>query len=114
MVATGQSNGEEFTVAETTATPKQERIYECEMKWPFMVNGEKVLRWKRVPAQEAIDKKANPVRCTECHGAVIKFRKLVDHASAPHVEHKSRQDSENCRVGCYFKGTHRMSLFPVE
>jgi hypothetical protein len=81
-----------------------------------VVNGKEVARWERATAQEAIDENADFVRCTECHGAVIKFRQLSG-PYPPHVEHRSPQDSENCRAGSLFRGKdreHRMSLIPQE
>jgi hypothetical protein len=41
-------------------------------------------------------------------------KQKVGRGPEDHVEHRSRQDSERCRGGIYFKGTHQMSLMPVE
>ncbi len=61
-----------------------------------MVNGEKILKWKRVPAAQVVNNKRAIVRCVECWGAVRKHRQLIPTGPAPHVEHKHHEDSENC------------------
>jgi hypothetical protein len=66
---------------------------------------------------EALQGKASEVRCAECHGAVRLHGRHVAHGPTPHAEHRSRQDSEYCPVGHYFKQasgrTPRMSSQPV-
>jgi hypothetical protein len=50
-----------------------------------------------------------------CHGAVQIRRQSVDNGPEDHVEHRLRQDSENCEGGSiYDDGKHRLSLQPVE
>ena len=94
-----------------------DRIYECEVKRSFIRNGEKVRDWKRVSVSEAIEAKADEIRCAECHGAVRLHGRHVAHGPTPHAEHRSRQDSEYCPAGHYFKQnpgrTPRLSLSPV-
>ena len=95
-----------------------EYIYECEVKRWYVRGGEKVRDWKRVPVTEALDEKASDVRCAECHGAVRLHGRHVAHGPTPHAEHRSRQDSEFCTSGHYFKQnpgrTPRLSLLPVK
>jgi len=95
----------------------EDRIYECEVKRWFMLNGEKVREWKKVPVIEALNAKTSEVRCSDCHGSVRLHGRHVAHGPAPHAEHRSRQDSEYCPSGHYFKQnpgrTPRLSENPV-
>jgi hypothetical protein len=95
-----------------------DEIHECEVKRPFMRNGEKVREWKRVPVSEALSDKASEVRCVFCHGTVRLHGRHVAHGPTPHAEHRSRQDSEYCPAGHYFKQTlgqtPRLSSNPVK
>lgn len=70
--------------------------------------------WKEVPVAEVIGAAGKSIRCVHCHGAVRIHQQKVSHGPQDHVEHLSRQDSENCRGGHYFKGEHRRSSQPVE
>jgi hypothetical protein len=92
-------------------------IYECEVKRPYKRNGEKVLDWKRVSVTEALQNDDSPVRCAECHGAVNLHGRHVAHGPTPHAEHRSRQDSEYCPAGFYFRQAPgrvpRLSTDPV-
>ncbi len=92
-----------------------EKIYECEVKKLFLRDGKKVLEWVVIPVADAILDGVTDFRCKDCHGAVKLHGKHVKHGPASHVEHKSRQDSEYCPAGFYFKpGTAaRPSLLPV-
>src|SRR5947209_3991557 len=92
-----------------------EKIYECEVKRQFKIDGVKVWRWITMPVKDALAEGVTEFRCKDCHGAVKLHGKHVAHGPAPHVEHKSRQDSEYCPAGFYFKpGTAaRLSLQPV-
>jgi len=80
-----------------------EKIYECEVKKLFMRDGVKRWEWLRMSVADAIREGATEFRCKDCHGAVRLHGKHVAHAPAPHVEHKSRQDSEYCPSGMYFR-----------
>jgi hypothetical protein len=94
-----------------------ERIYECEVKKLFLRAGAKQWEWKAVAVADAIRDGATEFRCKDCHGAIRLHGKHVQNGPAPHVEHKSRQDSEYCPAGMYFRQNPgrepRMSLAPV-
>ena len=87
---------------------------ECEQKRPFIRDGKKVLEWLNVQVSSLESGGSRQIRCVYCHGAVRVHKQKVGHGPEDHVEHRSRQDSERCRGGIYFKGTHQMSLVPVE
>jgi len=95
-----------------------EKIYTCEVKKLFLRNGEKVWEWVIAEVVDAIRDEATQFRCNDCHGAVRLHGKHADHGPAPHVEHISRQDSEYCRAGMYFRRhpgrVPRPSSMPVE
>lgn len=86
----------------------------CERRTQYKRDGGYEWRWKEVPVSEAIGSDSGSIRCVHCHGAVRIHRQKVAHGPQDHVEHMSRQDSENCRGGHHFKGTHRRSSQPVE
>lgn len=80
-----------------------EKIYECEVKKLFLRDGKKVCEWVLMSVADAIRDGATEFRCKDCHGAVKPHGKHLAHGPAPHVEHKSRQDSEYCLAGFYFR-----------
>lgn len=86
----------------------------CEQRRQFVVNGQTEWRWKEVAVSDAIGATAGSIRCGHCHGAVRIHRQQVEHGPQDHVEHLSRQDSEFCPGGIYFRGEHRLSTQPVE
>ena len=86
----------------------------CEQKKPFMRDGKMVLEWTQAPVSTLTSGARRDIRCMHCHGPVRVHKKNVDHGPVDHVEHRSRQDSERCKGGTYFKGTHLMSLHPVQ
>jgi len=94
-----------------------EKIYSCEVKKLFLRNGIKRREWAKAVVADAIRDEATEFRCKDCHGAVRLRGKLVKDGSAPHIEHKSRQDSEYCAAGMYFRQhperEPRMSESPV-
>ena len=94
-----------------------DEIYECEVRRLFIRNGEKVRDWKRVPVEQALADKPSGVRCAFCHGKVRLNGRHVKHGPRPHAEHYSRQDSEYCPAGHYFKQSRgrepRLSDNPV-
>ena len=97
---------------------EREKIYECEVRRFFLVDGTKVKRWTVKPVRDAIELENAEIRCKDCWGEVKVFRKHAAHAAAPHVEHKLRQDSEYCPSGMYFREAkdgreQRKSEFPV-
>ena len=86
----------------------------CERRTLYRFNGVEEWQWKEILVAEAIGSSGKNIRCKHCHGAVRIHQQQVDHGPQDHVEHLSRQDSENCRGGHYFKGEHRLSSQPVE
>lgn len=91
-----------------------ELMLKCEQRKLFKVDGGKIRKWVEVEASQLTSGEQPDIRCIHCHGKVRVHRQQVEHGPRDHVEHRSRQDSENCRGGHYFKGDHRMSLQPVE
>lgn len=95
-----------------------EKMYECEVKKLFLRDGRKREEWTAVPVADAIRENAARYRCKHCHGAVRLHGRNVQHGPSPHAEHKSRQDSEYCPTGIYFRRNPgrlpRLSLHPVE
>lgn len=86
----------------------------CEQRKQFKRgNGEYEWIWTEVAVSDALGADAGDIRCLHCRGAVRLHRQLVPHGPEDHVEHRSRQDSEHCKGGSYFKGEHRLSLEPV-
>jgi hypothetical protein len=98
--------------------PPEVKIYECEVKKLFKKDGNKEWRWVVRPVKDAISDGVTEFRCKDCHGAVKLLGKNVAHGPEPHVVHKSRQDSEYCPAGIYFRQNPgrepRMSLMPVK
>lgn len=85
----------------------------CEQKKLFIKNGKKLEEWVEVDVSGLSSGTNEDIRCKHCRGSVRVHVKKVPHGPADHVEHLSHQDSENCRGGVHFKGTHRLSLQPV-
>ena len=86
----------------------------CEQKKQFMVGNNREWRWVEVEVSKAIGAAPHTIRCMHCHGAVRIHKQQVANGPQDHVEHRSRQDSENCRAGIYFKGKHKLSTQPVQ
>ena len=82
-----------------------------------MRDGKKVKEWVVRSVADALKDGVTDFRCKDCHGAVKLHGRHVKHGPAPHVEHKSRQDSEYCLAGFYFRQNPgraaRLSLLPV-
>lgn len=91
----------------------EELMARCQQRKQFKVGTEYEWRWVEVPVAELTATSSKDIRCAHCHGAVRVHRKQVEHGPQDHVEHLSRQDSENCRGGMHFKGQHRLSTEPV-
>ncbi len=90
-------------------------MMKCEKKALYLRNGKKVEDWKQVDVSTLTSGAAKgQIRCVHCHGAVSVHKQQVPHGPVDHVEHQSHQDSERCKGGVYFKGTHQMSSCPVE
>jgi hypothetical protein len=79
-----------------------------------MVDGKKDWKWVERPVTGLESGRYPDLRCVHCRGAVTVHIQKVSNGPADHVEHQRREDSENCRGGSYFKGTHKVSQFPVE
>lgn len=90
------------------------KMYDCEVKRPFVRNGVRGLDWIRLKVRHVDD--GAEVRCMHCHGEVRVHRKRSENGPEDHVEHRSADDSKHCKGGAYFHGTdaeHRMSPKPV-
>jgi hypothetical protein len=95
-----------------------ETIYHCEVKKLFLREGAKKWEWVTAAVVDALRDGATQFRCKDCHGHVRLHGKHVSHGPAPHVEHMSRQDSEYCLSGFYFRQHQgrvpRLSENPVD
>src|ERR1039457_3680154 len=95
-----------------------EKIYKCEVKKLFSRSGVKRWEWVISSVADALRDGVTEFRCKDCHGAVRLHGKHVAHGPAPHVEHRSRQDSEYCPGGMYFQQhpgrVPKLSSMPVK
>ncbi len=96
-----------------------DEIYTVEVKRKFKVGDSYVLKWVERPVSDVIPERESTVyRCKDCYGKVKLLDKHVSHAASPHAEHVSRQDSEYCPAGMYFRQNPgreaRLSLSPIE
>ena len=89
-------------------------MIECDRRTLFKRNGERVWEWKSIRVSD-LDSTvlSGSIRCAHCWGAVRLHKQKVEHGPQDHVEHRSRQDSEGCRAGHHFQGTHQTSSHPV-
>lgn len=98
--------------------PIHDNIYECEAKRLVMRDGIKVREWRLTRVIDVISDKLDEYRCKDCYGRIKILGKRVAHGPAPHAVHISRQDSEYCPSGHYFRQnpgrTPRMSQHPVK
>jgi hypothetical protein len=85
----------------------------CEQKKQFQVGEGREWRWVEVAVSKAFGSTPETIRCLYCHGAVRIHKQQAPDGPQDHVEHRSKQDSENCRAGIYFKGSHKLSSQPV-
>ena len=91
-----------------------ELMTNCEQKKQFTLSSKKEWLWVKIPVS-LVGTSYEAIRCMHCHGAVQIRRQSVDNGPEDHVEHRLRQDSENCEGGSiYDDGKHRLSLQPVE
>jgi len=101
------------------ATTEREKFYECEVKRRRVrAAGGYEPFWKVKLIAEALVDEDTEFRCKDCGGAVKLFRRRVENAPPPHIEHKLKSDSEYCSSGIHFlKATDgresRMSSAPV-
>jgi hypothetical protein len=95
----------------------EEKIYVCEVKKLFVRDGKKRLGWAMKSVSDAIREDVTEYRCKECHGAVKLHGKNLADGPTPHIEHKSRLDSEFCAAGLLFRDhpgrEPRLSSMPV-
>jgi hypothetical protein len=89
-------------------------MLKCERKGLFKIDNKKEWKWVEAEASSLHGGKEQELRCLYCHGRVTLHKQQSEDGTQDHIVHKSRQDSENCRGGFYFKGEHKMSLQPVE
>ncbi len=97
---------------------QREKIYECEVKRVRVLEGKRSFFWKLKTVREALEDNDVEFRCKDCHGQVKLIKRQIARAPAPHVEHKSLQDSEYCASGMLFQSATdgrepRLSEFPV-
>lgn len=83
----------------------KDKIYECEVKRQYLIDGQRVWKWKRSPVSEVAE--GEEIRCYQCQGKVRLHKKRVEHGPRDHVEHLSRDDSKKCPLGYYFKPLQR-------
>ena len=101
------------------AITERERFYECEVKRRRVrAAGGYEAFWKVKPIAEALVDEDTEFRCKDCGGALKLFRRRMENAPPPHIEHKLKTDSEYCSAGLWFlKATDgrvaRMSPAPV-
>lgn len=91
---------------------KKEKIYECEVRRLFIVDGKRVSKWVRRNASDV--NREDQIRCHSCRGKVRLHVKQELNGPRDHVEHTSRQDSEGCPLGYHYRGLSRPSHSPVE
>lgn len=110
-----KTDDHEFSIQDDI--PLCDNIYECEAKKLVMREGIKVREWRVTRVIDVITDELPDYRCKDCHGKIKLYNKHVAHAPAPHAVHASRQDSEYCPSGHYFRQnpgrTSRMSSNPV-
>jgi hypothetical protein len=78
----------------------------------FKIDNEKALKWVVVDVATLPSGEPSGIQCVHCHGRVRVHKRTGECGPEDRVEHRSRQDSENCRGGHYFKGEHGVSLRP--
>lgn len=101
-------------VRRATTTMAHDLMAECDRRTLYKREGQRVWDWKTVRVAELDPELSSAeIRCAHCHGKVRLHKRQVAHGPQDHVEHYSRQDSEGCRAGHNFQGTHRMSSNPV-
>ncbi len=86
----------------------------CEQKKLYVIDGNRVWTWIAVSVSDLPSGGNIDIRCMHCHGEVRVHKQQVEHGPTDHVEHRSRQDSENCKGGSYFKGNHKISSEPIQ
>ena len=85
------------------AATEREKFYECEVKRRRVrAAGGYEPFWKVKLIAEALVDEDTEFRCKDCGGPVKLFRRRVENAPPPHIEHKQREDSEFCPSGLYF------------
>ena len=91
-------------MAAKAVAKETDNIYECEVKRRRVAaRGGYEPFWKVKNVTEALVDGDTEFRCKECHGAVKLVKQRVATGPASHAEHVSRQDSEYCPMGIYFR-----------
>jgi hypothetical protein len=86
------------------AAERETKLYECEVKRRRVkAGGGYEPFWKTKVVAEAVVDADTEFRCKDCGGAVKLFKSHKVGGPAAHAEHKSREDSEYCPSGMYFK-----------
>jgi hypothetical protein len=97
-----------------TKDKTKDLMLDCARRTLYVRGGEKVWDWKAIKVSDLDPSVSSPdIRCAHCHGKVRLHKRQVEQGPQDHVEHYSRADSEGCRAGHYFAGTHRLSASPV-
>jgi hypothetical protein len=96
-----------------------EEIYTVEVKRKFRLPDGDVLRWvERSVSEVILEKGTAHYRCKDCHGKVRLHGKNASNGPDPHAEHMSKQDSEYCPAGMYFRQNPgrqpKLSYSPIE
>lgn len=85
------------------ATAEREKFFECEVKRRRVrATGGYEPFWKVKPIAEALIDEDTEFRCKDCGGPVKLFRRRIENAPPPHIEHKLKSDSEYCAAGIHF------------
>ena len=96
----------------------KDMMWECEIqKWHVDPtdpenHSKRTLKWVEVKVSTVSS--GFTVRCRHCHGPVKIHRQRQTNGMKDHVQHRDRDDSENCLGGHYYKGVHRMSPNAIE
>jgi hypothetical protein len=86
------------------AAERETKLYECEVeRRRVKAGGGYEPYWKVKKVADAVADEDLKFRCKDCFGAVKLFKSHKADGPGAHVEHKSRQDSEYCPAGMYFK-----------
>jgi hypothetical protein len=88
----------------TSVRERETKLYECEVKRRRVhAGGGYEAFWKTKSVADALMDSDTEFRCKDCFGEVKLFKTHKAGGPAPHAEHKSRQDSEYCPSGMYFR-----------
>lgn len=86
------------------AAERETKLYECEVeRRRVKAGGGYEPYWKVKKVADAVVDEDLKFRCKDCFGAVKLFKSHKAGGPGAHVEHKSKQDSEYCPNGLYFR-----------